>query len=40
MAAQLSILSSPENDGTPSNVNVDLGESVTPDGVVKVVIKS
>jgi hypothetical protein len=40
IAAQLSILSAAQINGIPTNVNVELGESATPEGVVEVVIKS
>lgn len=40
IAAQLSILSAAQINGIPTNVNVELGESATPEGVVAVVIKS
>jgi hypothetical protein len=40
IAAQLSILSAAKINGIPTNVNVELGESATPQGVVEVVIKS
>jgi hypothetical protein len=40
IAAQLSILSAAQINGIPTNVNVELGESATPEAVVEVVIKS
>jgi len=40
IAAQLSILSAAQINGISTNVNVELGESATPEGVVEVVIKS
>jgi hypothetical protein len=40
IAAQLSILSAAQINSIPTNVNVELGESATPEGVVEVVIKS
>jgi hypothetical protein len=40
IAAQLSILSAAQINGLTTNVNVELGESATPEGVVEVVIKS
>jgi hypothetical protein len=40
IAAQLSILSAAQINGIPTNVNAELGESATPEGVVEVVIKS
>jgi hypothetical protein len=40
IAVQLSILSAAQINGIPINVNVELGESATSEGVVEVVIKS
>ena len=40
IAAQLSILSAAQINGIPTNVNVELGESATPEQVVEVVIKN
>jgi hypothetical protein len=40
IAAQLSILTAAQINGIPTNVNVELGESATPQGVVEVVIQS
>jgi hypothetical protein len=39
IAAQLSILSAAQINGIPTNVNVELGESATPEQVVAIVIK-
>jgi len=40
IAAQLALLSAAQINGIPTNVNVELGQSATPEGVVEVVIKS
>ena len=40
IAAQLSILSAAQINGIPTNVNVELGESATPEGVVEVVVRN
>ena len=40
IAAQLSILSASQINGIPTNVNVELGESASPEGVVEVAIQS
>jgi hypothetical protein len=40
IAAQLSILSAAQINGIPTNVNVELGESATPEGVIEIVIKN
>ena len=40
IAAQLSILSAAQINGKPANLNVELGESATPEGLVEMVIKS
>jgi len=40
IAAQLSILSAAQINGIPTNVNVELGESATPEGVVEGVVKN
>jgi len=40
IAAQLSILSASQINGIATNVNVELGESATPEGVVEVAIQS
>jgi hypothetical protein len=40
IAAQLSILAAAQLNGIPTNVNVELGEGATAEGVVEVVIKS
>jgi hypothetical protein len=40
IAAQLSILSAAKINGIPTNVNVELGECATPEGVVEVMIRS
>jgi hypothetical protein len=37
---QLSILSAAQTNGVPTNVNVELGESATPEGVVEVVVRN
>jgi hypothetical protein len=40
IAAQLTILSAAQINGIPTNVNVELGDSATLEGMVEVVIKS
>jgi hypothetical protein len=40
IADQLSILSAAQINGIPTNVNVELGESATPEQVVAIVIKN
>jgi hypothetical protein len=40
IAAQLSTLSAAQINGIPTNVNVELGESATPEDIVQTVIKN
>jgi hypothetical protein len=39
ISAQLSILTAAQINGLDTNVNVELGESATPEAVVDVVVK-
>jgi len=40
IAAQLALLCAAQINGTPTNVNVELGQSATAEDVVRVVVKS
>lgn len=40
IAAQLSILAAAQINGLPTNVNIQLGNSATPEAVVNIVVKS
>ena len=40
IAAQLATLAAAQINGIPTNVNVELGSSATPEAIVKIVVKS
>lgn len=40
IAAQLATLSAAQINGIPTNVNAELGDSATPEAIVKIVVKS
>jgi hypothetical protein len=40
IAAQLSILAAAQINGIPTNVNVELGDSATPEAIIEIVIQS
>jgi hypothetical protein len=40
IAAQLATLAAAQINGIPTNVNAELGNSATPEAIVKIVVKS